>query len=227
MEIASQYHLEVVEDSTEALGSYYKKQHAGTFGTFGCFSFNGNKIITTGGGGMIVTNDEKLAKKAKHITTQAKANPNEYFHDEIGYNYRLVNILAAMGVAQLEQLPSFLERKKEVTHFYNTELKKIKGIQFQQVNPDVEPNNWLYTVIIPEQKKLIPYLSQNGIQVRPFWVPMNQLPMFRDNIYITENNLSQKIYEKSISLPCSTGITDNELKKVATKIIEFECRTSE
>lgn len=222
IKLASDYLLEVVEDSTEALGSYYKNKHAGTFGKLGCFSFNGNKIITTGGGGMIVTDDEKLAKKAKHITTQAKSKSDEYFHDEIGYNYRLVNILAAMGVAQLEQLSGFLERKKQVTDFYNNQLKKIKGIQFQQISPNVEPNNWLYTVMIPEQKKLIAYLNQSAIQVRPFWVPMNQLPMFKKNIYITTHDKSDEIYHRSISLPCSTSISDQELEQVVSKIIEFD-----
>jgi len=117
-----QYCLAVIEDSTEALGSKYKDKAAGTFGTFGTFSFNGNKIISTGGGGMIVTDDEELAKKAKHITTQAKTDPFEYDHDEVGYNYRLVNILAAVGVAQMEQLPAFLERKKAIDKYYRENL---------------------------------------------------------------------------------------------------------
>lgn len=116
MEIAKRYHLPVVEDSTEALGSYYKGKHAGQFGLMGTFSFNGNKIISTGGGGMIVTDDEILAKQAKHLTTTAKVDPFEYRHDAIGYNYRLVNILAAVGVAQMEQLPCFLLRKKTSMH---------------------------------------------------------------------------------------------------------------
>jgi dTDP-4-amino-4,6-dideoxygalactose transaminase len=122
MAIAKKYCLAVIEDSTEALGSKYKDKAAGTFGTFGTFSFNGNKIISTGGGGMIVTDDEELAKKAKHITTQAKTDPFEYDHDEVGYNYRLVNILAAVGVAQMEQLPAFLERKKAIDKYYRENL---------------------------------------------------------------------------------------------------------
>ena len=113
MPLAEKYHIQVVEDATESLGSTYKDKPAGSFGLFGCLSYNGNKIITTGGGGMILTNDLELAKKAKHITTQAKTEGVEYYHDEIGYNYRMVNILAAMGVAQMEQLPGFIERKKE------------------------------------------------------------------------------------------------------------------
>ena len=118
MALAKQYHLTVIEDSTEALGSYYKGKHSGSFGLMGTFSYNGNKIITTGGGGMIVTDDEALAKKAKHLTTQAKSDPFEYVHDEIGYNYRLVNVAAAMGVAQMELLPGFIKRKQGIMSFY-------------------------------------------------------------------------------------------------------------
>ena len=119
-----QAELKIVEDSTESLGSYYKGKHTGGFGLMGCFSFNGNKIITTGGGGVIVTDDEELAKKAKHLTTQAKSDPFEYVHDEIGYNFRLVNVLAAMGVAQMELLPSFVRRKKEIDALYKKERQQ-------------------------------------------------------------------------------------------------------
>jgi perosamine synthetase len=121
--LAEKYNLQVVEDATEALGSYYKGKHSGSFGSMGCFSFNGNKIITTGGGGVIVTNDEELAKKAKHLTTQAKSDPFEYLHDEVGYNYRLVNVLAAMGVGQMELLPSFIKEKKRSILFTGSSLQ--------------------------------------------------------------------------------------------------------
>lgn len=116
--LAKAHHLTVIEDSAEALGSYYKGQHAGTFGLMGCFSFNGNKIMTTGGGGMLVTHDAALAKRAKHLSTQAKTDLVEYTHDEIGYNYRLVNLLAAMGVAQLEQMPLFITQKAQIAQRY-------------------------------------------------------------------------------------------------------------
>lgn len=139
LEIARQHNLLVIEDSTEALGSYYKGKHAGSFGVLGTFSYNGNKIITTGGGGMIVTNEEALAKKAKHLTTQAKSDPFEYVHDEIGYNYRLVNVAAAMGVAQMELLPAFIKRKKEIIAYYKNELEGVADIRFQQVSPGLTP----------------------------------------------------------------------------------------
>jgi perosamine synthetase len=216
--IAKQHNLTTIEDSTEALGSYYKGKHAGSFGLMGTFSYNGNKIITTGGGGMIVTNDEILAKKAKHLTTQAKSDPFEYMHDEIGYNYRLVNVAAAMGVAQMEQLPKFLERKKEIITFYKTALQGIGDIKFQEVSDDVNPNWWLPTIFTTKQKEVLKVLNDNKMQSRPFWVPMNQLPMFKNDIFINKNNVSDFVYKHCLSIPCSTNITNEELQSVADKI---------
>jgi perosamine synthetase len=221
MQLATKHCLQVVEDSTEALGSYYKGKHAGTFGTFGTFSFNGNKIISTGGGGVIVTNDEKLAKKAKHITTQAKTDPFEYVHDEVGYNYRLVNILAAVGVAQMEQLPKFLARKKEIDARYRAALES-KDLRFQVVGNDVEPNNWLQTMQVPQQRAMIQHLLDNKIQCRPFWVPMNQLRMFKHCLYVTNKDNSRYIYETCISIPSSTGLTDQEVATVIQTIQSFK-----
>jgi perosamine synthetase len=220
MSIASGYGLIVIEDSTEALGSYYKNKHAGTFGVMGTFSYNGNKIITTGGGGMIITGDEALAKKAKHITTQAKSDPFEYMHDEIGYNYRLVNTAAAMGVGQMELLPSFLKRKKEIISYYKNGLEGVGDITFQKVDKDVNPNWWLPTIMTGKQKEVLKVLNENKLQSRPFWVPMNKLPMFKNNLYYTNNDRSDYIYQKCLSIPCSTNITDAEMEKVITKIKE-------
>jgi len=220
VKIAQQYNLTIVEDATEALGSYYQNQHSGTFGQTGCFSFNGNKIMTTGGGGMIVTNDEKVAKKAKHLTTQAKSDPFEYIHDDVGYNYRLVNILAAMGVAQLEQMPTFLTRKKEIQQFYTENLKGLP-VEFQKDTDDTQPNYWLFTVCVERQKELIQHLLKENIQVRPFWRPMNMLEMFKNELHISNKDNAFKIYEKSVSLPCSTNITNQELERVVTTIRNF------
>ena len=220
LSIAKEYNLTVIEDSTEALGSYYKGKHSGSFGLMGTFSYNGNKIITTGGGGMIVTNDEALAKKAKHLTTQAKSDPFEYMHDEIGYNYRLVNVAAAMGVAQMEQLPSFIQRKQEIIAFYKKELEGVGDIKFQQISADVKPNWWLPTIFTEKQKAVLKILNDNKMQSRPFWVPMNQLRMFKDDIYINNNDRSDFVYQHCLSIPCSTNITDEQLKAVADKIKE-------
>lgn len=220
-DLALTYGLNIVEDSTEALGSFYKGKSAGTFGLLGTFSFNGNKIISTGGGGMVVTNDDVLGKKAKHLTTQAKADPLEYYHDEIGYNYRLVNILAAMGVAQMEQLPGFVKRKHEISSLYNERLAGLEGVAGQQMGEHVEANHWLYTATFPQQRDLLHYLIDSGVQARPFWVPMNQLPMFREQLYFTKEDISDKVYKSCISLPCSTSISDEEIITVTDLVRNF------
>jgi perosamine synthetase len=220
LSLASQYHLTIIEDSTESLGSYYKGKHSGGFGRMGTFSYNGNKIITTGGGGMIVTNDESLAKKAKHLTTQAKSDPFEYMHDEIGYNYRLVNVAAAMGVAQMEQLPGFIKRKQEIIDFYKNELIGVGDIRFQQVSNDVTPNWWLPTIKTERQKEVLRALNENKMQSRPFWVPMNQLRMFKNDIYYNRTDRSNAVYQHCLSIPCSTNITNEELAAVTKKIRE-------
>ena len=220
MDLANQHNLTIIEDSTEALGSYYKGKHAGSFGLLGTFSYNGNKIITTGGGGMIVTNDEALAKKAKHLTTQAKSDAFEYIHDEIGYNYRLVNVAAAMGVAQMEQLPGFIKRKYEIIDFYKKELQGIGDIKFQQVSTDVKPNWWLPTIFTIKQKEVLKALNDSKMQSRPFWVPMNQLRMFTENIYYNHTDRSNFVYQHCLSIPCSTYITNEDLKAVSDKIKE-------
>ncbi len=218
--ICKKYHITMVEDSTEALGSNYKGRHAGTFGQFGTFSFNGNKIISTGGGGVIVTNDEGLAKRAKHITTQAKTDPFEYNHDQIGYNYRLVNILAAIGVAQMEQLPDFLIRKKEIDRRYREGLES-DDLTFQKVGMDVIPNNWLHTMKVKQQRPMIKHLLNNGVQCRPFWVPMNQLEMFNDVPYVTEGDKANEVYKQCISIPSSTSLTDQQVEEVIKVINAF------
>lgn len=218
--LAAKHNLIVIEDSTEALGSYYKGKHAGSFGLMGTFSYNGNKIITTGGGGMIVTNDEALAKKAKHLTTQAKSDPFEYIHDEIGYNYRLVNVAAAMGVAQMELLPGFLTRKKEIIAFYKNGLTGVGDIEFQEISDDVNPNWWLPTIKTKKQRDVLKILNDHKMQSRPFWVPMNQLRMFTNDIYYNKNDRSKFVYEHCLSIPCSTYITDEQMQGVVDKIKE-------
>jgi len=221
MKIAKKFFLKVVEDATESLGSYFNKKHSGTFGDFGCVSFNGNKIITTGGGGMILTNDESLAKKAKHITTQAKSDPFEYVHDEIGYNYRLVNILAAMGLAQMEQLQGFLDHKNKLYKVYIEKLENVPGFKTQKISEHVSPNHWLQTFQFERAGELMKHLNELKIQVRPFWVPMNQLTMFKHQPYISKNDNSSKIYHTCVSLPCSTNLSGEDQMKVIDAIVGF------
>lgn len=221
MSIANEFNVSVIEDSTESLGSYYKGQHTGTFGVMGCFSYNGNKIISTGGGGMIVTNDEQLAKRAKHLTTQAKIHPEEYIHDEIGYNYRLVNILAAVGVAQMEQLPDFLQQKKHIAEFYRKELSGVGDISFQVVEENVKVNEWLFTIKTKHSRALLEALKKADVMSRPFWMPMNQLNMFKNNWYYTVADQSNGVYQDCLSIPCSTGISDADLSLVVSVIKEY------
>jgi len=220
LSIVNKYPLPIVEDATEALGTTYKGKSAGTFSPLACFSFNGNKIISTGGGGIIVTDDERLAKKAKHLTTTAKASADEYFHDEVGYNYRLVNVLAAIGVGQMELLPSFIRRKKECVDFYKSELTSVAGIRFQKELPEVNSNGWLFTIQTEKQQLLLDHLNANKILSRRFWMPMNKLPMYKGCIYIQKNDNADYIYNTCLSIPCSTSITDEDLHIVVKEIRE-------
>lgn len=218
MDIAKRHGLHVIEDSTEALGSSWNGKSAGSYGTMNVFSFNGNKIITTGGGGVIVTNDEVHAKRAKHLSTQSKVDPETYFHDEIGFNYRMVNVLAAIGVAQMEQLPSFIEKKKEIDDYYRTNLTGIGDIKFQKVEEDVDPNCWLFTFYSEKQAEILAALKENKIIARPFWYPMNQLPMFVDNEYVTKHDHARKIHTNCLSIPSSVNLTEENLEGVVKVI---------
>lgn len=221
LQLAKTYQLEIIEDAAEALGSFHNEKHAGTFGKIGVFSFNGNKIISTGGGGVIVTDDEEIAKRAKHLTTQAKTSTMDYIHDEIGYNYRLVNVLAAIGVAQMETFEETLQSKKAMDAFYRKNLEGIGDIEFQKIPKNTNPNGWLFTLSTSKMRELLEYLNKNGVQSRPFWMPMNQLEMFKENKYITKEDISAKVYKNSISIPSSAGITKEQLKEVVRVIKEF------
>ncbi len=218
MSISAKYNLPIIEDSTESLGSFYKGKHTGTFGKLGVFSFNGNKILTTGGGGMIVTDDEELAKRGKHLSTQAKVSANEYIHDEVGYNYRLVNVLAAIGVAQMENFEIVLKRKHEIDAFYKSELQGVGDIQFQDVLEDVKPNFWLCTIKTDKMRGLLKHLNDSKIISRPFWMPMNQLEMFKGDPYFSTTDNSAAIYESCLSIPSSSNLTDEQLKTVVKAI---------
>ena len=216
--LCERHRLPVVEDASESLGSYFNGKHSGSFGQISVFSFNGNKIITTGGGGVIVSNDEALAKRAKHLTTQAKVNPETYFHDEIGFNYRLVNVLAALGVAQMEQLPDFIQDKKRIDAYYREHLDGVGDIRFQEVTPGVDPNCWLTTIQTERQATVLEQLKDNKIVARPFWTPMNQLPMFEQLPYIQRDDHSRTIHRECLSIPSSVGLPESDLQEVVRVI---------
>lgn len=218
IEIANRFDIHIIEDSTEALGSYWNGKSAGSFGLMNVFSFNGNKIITTGGGGIIVTNNEVHAKRAKHLSTQSKVDPERYFHDEIGFNYRLVNVLAAIGVAQMEQLPEFILKKKNIDAYYRKHLKGVGDIKFQKVPEEVDPNCWLFTFYSHKQSDILAALKENKIIARPFWYPMNQLPMFVNNEYVSKNDFSRDIHSNCLSIPSSVDLTEKDMAKVVEVI---------
>jgi len=181
--ICRQYDIDVVEDAAESLGSYYKGQHTGTFGKFGTLSFNGNKIISTGGGGMILTNDEELAKLAKHITTTAKLPHKwEFVHDRIGFNYRLTNLASALGCAQMEQLPDFIRQKRKLAQKYDIFFKGL-GMSFKTEPKDSVSNYWLNVILLSdkkEQTEFLNFMHNSNIMVRPVWELMNRLVMYKD-----------------------------------------------
>lgn len=221
LHISHKYHIPIIEDSTEALGSTFRGKSAGSFGKIGVFSFNGNKIISTGGGGMLITDDLNLGKKAKHITTTAKTNPLDYFHDEIGYNYRLVNVLAAIGVAQMEQFPKILKKKKLIDFDYRKELNGVDDIIFQEHIKDSDPNCWLFTFRTKRMRELLNFLNSNGIQSRPFWTPMNRLPMYSNLEYITKSDVTGQIFSECISIPSSSNLTGSQQEEVINTIKNF------
>ena len=182
-EICDIWNISLVEDAAESLGSFYKDKHTGTFGKVGAFSFNGNKIITSGGGGVIVTDDEQIAKRAKHITTTAKIpHPYEYVHDEIAYNYRLPNINAALLVAQMENLEKFLESKRELASTYE-KFFKTSNIDFIKEPKDSKSNYWLQAVLLNDLKQrdeFLEFTNKNGVMTRPIWKLMSELEMYKD-----------------------------------------------
>lgn len=182
-EICNKWNIDLIEDAAESLGSYFKNRHTGTFGRLAAISFNGNKIITTGGGGMIITDNEHLAKKAKHLATTAKVpHAYEFVHDEVGYNYRMPNINAALGCAQLEKLEWMLDQKKEIAHRY-TEFFEDLGIKLLKPIENANPNNWLNAIILnskEERDDFLTFTNENGVMTRPVWRLLSDLKMFRN-----------------------------------------------
>ena len=170
---------------------------------------------------MILTNNDKLAKKAKHITTTAKSHPTEYFHDEIGYNFRLVNILAAIGLAQMENIEDILSKKKRIFDKYFYNLKGVGDIRFQGLIENSTSNCWLFTFRTSKMKMLLKHLNNKGIESRPFWVPMNQLPMYKNLKYISEENNSKLLFEECISIPSSSNLSKFDQEKVIFEIKNF------
>lgn len=229
MDIAKEFNLKVIEDATEALGTQYvtgrySGKYAGTIADFGVYSFNGNKIITTGGGGMIVSNHSELLHKAKYLSTQAKADELYYIHDEIGYNYRMTNLQAALGVAQLEQLESFIKIKKQNYNMY-MELLNDQNLRILKFNDNIKPNYWFYSLYIDENFKLnrdelIKYLGENRIQTRPIWDLIHkQKPYMNCLAYKVEK--AENYLENIINIPCSSNLTSKDVKVIVKTLNEI------
>ncbi len=222
--LCEERHIVLVEDASESLGTFYsagtyKGKHTGTVGRLGCLSFNGNKVITTGGGGMILTADDRLAEKARYLTTQAKDDPKRYIHHEIGYNFRLTNIQAALGVAQLERLPEFLERKKKIHRQYQSGLGGVSGLDLAEVPGFADNNHWMNVVQIrseafgEEREALMQRLEDDGIETRPVWALNHSQKPYQDcERYRIDR--AEQLWKDSLCLPSSTNLSDKDLQKV-------------
>ena len=232
MDIAKKYNLKVLEDATEALGTYYtegryKGKYAGTIGDIGVLSFNANKIITTGGGGMVVGDNEELVEKVRFLSSQAKKDTLYFIHDEIGYNYRMLNLQAALGTSQIDQLESFIETKIKNYEIYKEELEKIEGLEILPFVEGIRANHWFYSLKIDKEKygigrdELLQKLVDAGIQTRPIWGLIHQQkPYSTCQSYEIEKALYY--YDRILNLPCSSNLTEKEVYQVIEKIKEFK-----
>lgn len=205
MEICDKWHIPVIEDAAESLGGTFKGKHTGTFGKAGILSFNGNKTITTGGGGMIITHDEAFANRAKHITTTAKVpHPYEFFHDELGYNYRMTNVNAAIGCAQMEKLDEYIQNKRELAMIYADFFSKI-GIPFFTEKSDCHSNYWLNVIFLKDRKErdaFLNYSNEHKVMTRPAWTLMNKLPMYQKCLS-TDLHEAQWLENRMVNIPSS------------------------
>ncbi len=209
IDICEKYNITVIEDAAESLGSGYKNKHTGTFGKCGVLSFNGNKIVTAGGGGAIITSDEALAFKARHLTTTAKIPHKwEFVHDEVGYNYRMPNINAALVYAQLENLDKFIQNKRETANKYKTFFNGMDGIHFFSAIENAFSNYWLNTLIFESEKQktlFLEYTNSNNVMTRPIWRPMHKLKMFKD-YYCSNLDNTDWLEKRIVNIPSSVRI---------------------
>jgi perosamine synthetase len=224
LDLAREYNLVVIEDATEGLGAEYKGRKVGRLGDIACLSFNGNKIITTGGGGMLVTDNAAWAARAKHLTTQAKDDPAEYVHDCIGYNYRLANVLAAMGCAQVEQLDAYIGAKRRIAAAYDAALAGLSGVSTMREAPWARSTFWLYSVLVNEQlagldsRRMLQQLHETGIQSRPLWQPLHLSPAHAGS-GAHDCRVAQSLFRRGLSLPCSVGLKARDQQRVVNAVV--------
>lgn len=228
MDIACRYNLKVIEDATEALGTKYTEgkyagKYAGAIGHFGAFSFNGNKIITTGGGGAVTADRSEIVDHIRYLSTQAKNDPHYYIHDEVGYNYRMTNLQAALGVAQMEELPEFLKRKKTNYDIYAGEFEGFDLAELMPFRDGTDSNKWFYSLrinrerITASMREIITALEKKGIQTRAIWGLINeQKPYEGEESYKLEK--APYYAERILNIPCSTQITEEEIRYVASEV---------
>ena len=225
VEVARRFDLALIEDAAESLGSKYRGANTGSMGDVSCFSFNGNKLITSGGGGMVVTDKQEWADRARYLTTQAKDDPIEYVHNEIGYNYRLSNIQAAMGVAQMEQIESYIEKKRAIARAYENGLGDHSEITLMAEREGTESAYWLNTVLLgpditlDERMQVVSDLIDDGIGVRPLWHPIHSLPPYADcQAFRIEH--ADDLYRRGVSLPSSVGLEAEEQQRCIAALVK-------
>jgi dTDP-4-amino-4,6-dideoxygalactose transaminase len=220
LEVCREYDVPLIEDAAESLGSYYKGKATGTIGDLGIYSFNGNKIITTSGGGMLVSNDEEKIEKARYWATQAREPVLHYEHRELGYNYRLSNVLAGIGRGQLRVLDERIAKKKYIFDYYKEHLSGLEGLEMMPVQDYDEPNYWLSCILLNGNVKptnIIEALEAENIESRPIWKPMHLQPYYKDCDFITlqeQGSVSEDIFNRGVCLPSDTKMTDEDLERV-------------
>ncbi|WP_419885081.1 DegT/DnrJ/EryC1/StrS family aminotransferase [Paenibacillus sp. B-A-8] len=220
MEICNRYNVPLIEDAAESLGTYYKGQHTGTIGEYGIFSFNGNKIITTSGGGMLVSNHERQISKVRFWATQSREQARHYQHSELGFNYRMSNIVAGIGRGQLKVLEQRVAKKKYIFNYYQKELSHLEGVSFMPINDWNDPNCWLSCLTLTGAVRPLDVmlaLEQENIESRPVWKPMHIQPFFSKYDYIG-GKVSEQLFENGICIPSDTKMTDIDLERVCTVI---------
>jgi len=223
MNLCNKYNVPLIEDAAESLGSYYKGKHTGTIGDFGVFSFNGNKIITTSGGGMLVSNNKEKIAKVKFWASQSKEKERFYHHKELGYNYRMSNIVAGIGRGQLKVLDERVKKKKYIFDFYKKHLQHLEDIKFMPINERNDSNCWLSCVTLHGKIRpihVIEALEKENIESRHIWKPMHMQPLYKDFDYVGKD-VSEKLFENGICLPSDTKMTDQDLQRVVETLLKL------
>ena len=220
VELCKEHGAVLIEDAAESLGTLYKGKYTGTIGDYGVYSFNGNKIITTSGGGMLVSNNEERIDKVRFWSTQSRDPARYYQHSELGYNYRMSNIIAGIGRGQLKVLDKRIQKKKYIFEYYKRELEQLDGVKMMPINEWNEPNYWLSCLTLNGKVKpidIIEAFEADNIESRPIWKPMHMQPFYKDCDYIG-GDVSNKIFENGICLPSDTKMTDRDLERVIESI---------